>query len=413
MIDEILNAYGARFVIAAGGVFLALVVLIAVLWILRNKAPSPFVRGGRSRQPRLQVLDATAVDTRRRLVLVRRDNIEHLILIGGPTDIVVESGIGEPKAYLSGELAANAALAEHQADEARLTRQEQAALQTPARESQGDEPSQTPVRPARRDIAPKEAPLELVMPDTAETPARREPAVERAASKPAATPEHARPIRPRPVPPEPKLAPQDVAPIAQRAVSARPPATEAMREPSPSIEVVPPTPEPVKPPERVTPPVQSKAPEPLRTEAPDVVVTPSPSQEPLPVRMEDASLALDVARHRVLAPKVEPFAAERFKAPTEPFDIPPTREPAPRVDPDMESIKSEFEKILDSDVQPEPTRPRPTVEPPVVRAIPTIDISAAPRAPSAASSNSGSGKEGNLQSEIARIFGEMGETRKD
>jgi flagellar protein FliO/FliZ len=33
------------------------------------------------------------VDGRRRLVLVRRDNIEHLLMIGGPTDIVVESNI--------------------------------------------------------------------------------------------------------------------------------------------------------------------------------------------------------------------------------------------------------------------------------------------------------------------------------
>src|SRR5690606_30623460 len=50
-------------------------------------------RGGKNRQPRLQVLDAAAVDTRRRLVLVRRDEVEHLAMIGGPTDIVIESGI--------------------------------------------------------------------------------------------------------------------------------------------------------------------------------------------------------------------------------------------------------------------------------------------------------------------------------
>jgi flagellar protein FliO/FliZ len=33
------------------------------------------------------------VDGRRRLVLVRRDNVEHLLMIGGPTDIVVEPNI--------------------------------------------------------------------------------------------------------------------------------------------------------------------------------------------------------------------------------------------------------------------------------------------------------------------------------
>jgi outer membrane biosynthesis protein TonB len=38
-------------------------------------------------------MDATAVDSHRRLVLIRRDDVEHLILIGGPTDVVVEQGI--------------------------------------------------------------------------------------------------------------------------------------------------------------------------------------------------------------------------------------------------------------------------------------------------------------------------------
>jgi hypothetical protein len=47
----------------------------------------------RGRQPRLAVIDAAAVDGRRRLVLVRRDNVEHLLLIGGPSDFVVEQNI--------------------------------------------------------------------------------------------------------------------------------------------------------------------------------------------------------------------------------------------------------------------------------------------------------------------------------
>ncbi|MEP3045992.1 MAG: hypothetical protein ABJL55_07920 [Roseibium sp.] len=47
----------------------------------------------RSRQPRIAIMDSTTVDTRRRLLLVRRDNVEHLILIGGPSDVVVEQNI--------------------------------------------------------------------------------------------------------------------------------------------------------------------------------------------------------------------------------------------------------------------------------------------------------------------------------
>ena len=47
----------------------------------------------RGRQPRLAVIDAAAVDGRRRLVLIRRDNVEHLVMIGGPTDVVIEPNI--------------------------------------------------------------------------------------------------------------------------------------------------------------------------------------------------------------------------------------------------------------------------------------------------------------------------------
>ena len=39
---------------------------------------------------RLAVVDAAAVDGQRRLVLIRRDNVEHLLMIGGRADIVVE-----------------------------------------------------------------------------------------------------------------------------------------------------------------------------------------------------------------------------------------------------------------------------------------------------------------------------------
>ncbi|WP_281978289.1 flagellar biosynthetic protein FliO [Pseudorhizobium flavum] len=92
--EEMLGAYGGRLIVAVVGVAIGLACLVGVLWVVRGRSgPSPFVRGGKNRQPRLQVLDAAAVDTRRRLVLVRRDDTEHLIMIGGPTDIVIESGI--------------------------------------------------------------------------------------------------------------------------------------------------------------------------------------------------------------------------------------------------------------------------------------------------------------------------------
>ncbi|WP_313611381.1 flagellar biosynthetic protein FliO, partial [Rhizobium sp.] len=95
MMDDFIGTYGNNLIVAVVGVGVALLVLAIALWLLRRRSGSaPFIRGGRNRQPRLQVLDATAVDARRRLVLVRRDNVEHLVMIGGPTDIVIESGIG-------------------------------------------------------------------------------------------------------------------------------------------------------------------------------------------------------------------------------------------------------------------------------------------------------------------------------
>ncbi|NVD38665.1 flagellar biosynthetic protein FliO [Ensifer sp. HO-A22] len=93
MMETIVGDNGSRFIIAAGAVAIGLLCLVAVLYIMRNRPSSPFIRGGKNRQPRLAVLDAAAVDTRRRLVLVRRDDVEHLIMIGGPTDIVIESRI--------------------------------------------------------------------------------------------------------------------------------------------------------------------------------------------------------------------------------------------------------------------------------------------------------------------------------
>jgi hypothetical protein len=47
----------------------------------------------RGRQPRLAVIETTSIDGRRQLWLIRRDNVEHLIMTGGPTDLVVEPSI--------------------------------------------------------------------------------------------------------------------------------------------------------------------------------------------------------------------------------------------------------------------------------------------------------------------------------
>jgi flagellar protein FliO/FliZ len=50
-------------------------------------------RNGRARLPRLGTVDAFDLDRQRQLVIIRRDNVEHLLMIGGPNDLVIESQI--------------------------------------------------------------------------------------------------------------------------------------------------------------------------------------------------------------------------------------------------------------------------------------------------------------------------------
>ena len=45
---------------------------------------------------RLEVVDHANVDSRRKLVLIRRDGVEHLVTTGGPVDVVIETGITPP-----------------------------------------------------------------------------------------------------------------------------------------------------------------------------------------------------------------------------------------------------------------------------------------------------------------------------
>ncbi len=70
------------------------------LWAFREQifgggsAPTLF---GSQRERRLNVVESANVDGRRRLVLVQRDGVEHLVMIGGPIDVVIETGIGRPR----------------------------------------------------------------------------------------------------------------------------------------------------------------------------------------------------------------------------------------------------------------------------------------------------------------------------
>jgi flagellar protein FliO/FliZ len=73
----------------------AMLIAIFGLVLKRFKTmTSPLGRlGGKNRQPRLGVVDTFSMDRQRQLVIIRRDNVEHLILVGGTSDLLIESNI--------------------------------------------------------------------------------------------------------------------------------------------------------------------------------------------------------------------------------------------------------------------------------------------------------------------------------
>jgi hypothetical protein len=72
--------------------------VVAVAVIVRNARRGPGLTALFAPKPpkRIDIVEQAFVDAKRRLILVRRDDVEHLVMTGGPVDIVIESGIGAP-----------------------------------------------------------------------------------------------------------------------------------------------------------------------------------------------------------------------------------------------------------------------------------------------------------------------------
>src|ERR1700691_963782 len=77
--------------------FLAFLIVLGLIgataWAVRRFGAGRLGASSRGRQPRLAVGDYGSVDGRRRLILLRRDNVEHLMITGGQTDVVVDPNI--------------------------------------------------------------------------------------------------------------------------------------------------------------------------------------------------------------------------------------------------------------------------------------------------------------------------------
>ncbi|WP_284777507.1 flagellar biosynthetic protein FliO [Agrobacterium sp. lyk4-40-TYG-31] len=393
MMEDFIGTYGNNLIVAVVGVGVALLALAIILWLIRRRGgSSPFIRGGKTRQPRLQVLDAAAVDARRRLVLVRRDNVEHLVMIGGPTDIVIESGIGaipfmkdvrDPQDDMLPAPPVEKAIPPSRTRALPTVKEEES---RPAPVIPAAAPAPQPeLRPAPAAVQPPPAPTPSPRPAPTPAPAPRPvtpPAPPVAAAQPVAAPQRPAP----PVAPAPRVVAKE--PIAPAMTAPIVPAVTAA-----SLAV-----EPVVKHPPVAPPQPAAV-------APDIAPEPVASREPV-IDQNNAGDFLDAARERVLPTftTAAPIAATASIAKPEPL--------APGDDGPVfgDQLTSDFESFLEaeiaknaaatpditSDIRPKinieptwPTEPQQTVSPPV----------------------SDGAADSDVQKEMARIFGEMAVTR--
>lgn len=82
-------------VLALAAFLFAFALVSLVAWafksfVLTGRSGASYLKG---RGRRLGVVETASVDAQRKLILIRRDNVEHLIMTGGPVDMLIETGI--------------------------------------------------------------------------------------------------------------------------------------------------------------------------------------------------------------------------------------------------------------------------------------------------------------------------------
>jgi flagellar protein FliO/FliZ len=80
--------------------FLGLAIVIGLIlglsWLLKRLGLGDF-KGPLSRKRRLMTVEAVMLDSRNKAILLRRDNVEHLVLVGPNTSQIIETGIPAPQ----------------------------------------------------------------------------------------------------------------------------------------------------------------------------------------------------------------------------------------------------------------------------------------------------------------------------
>lgn len=82
-----------QYIVIFAVIFTVLAAIVFLVRRLTGGGTALQTRGARARQPRLGIVDVYELDRARQLILLRRDNVEHLLLVGGPNDVVVERNI--------------------------------------------------------------------------------------------------------------------------------------------------------------------------------------------------------------------------------------------------------------------------------------------------------------------------------
>jgi hypothetical protein len=385
----------ANFVIA----FLLVLGLIgagALLW--RRFGVGPLrTTGPRGRQPRLAVIDVASLDARRRLVLIRRDNAEHLLMIGGPTDVVVESNIARTAAVATARDQRPGPVPDIPARPSPLDDRPgwPPPIEPPLRVARPLDPLLTPQGAEAERLEPplraSREPAEPVARMTRNEPVVRPPPPQSVARFPAQFDEDESDepalTSPPPPPPPPDPPAMVAEPRRPQVQAPPPPAYEPSFQPAPAPERRPTSMPPPPPPPPVAPPVEApafqRAAEPRRMAARPMPAPPPPPPPPPPDPAESASEAAWLQATSLPPPAQDLDQPAVRQAPafqsTVPAEAKRVQTAPPKPSQNDESNLAEMAQRLEAALRRpiKPVEPAPPPAPPVPVRVP------APVAPSA------------------------------
>lgn len=93
LISGVLGDSSGQIITALFALGVVLVLIVLGVWLLKWVFAAAGKSGRAGRGPRLAVVETLQLDGRRQLLLIRRDNVEHLVLTGGAQDVLVEQAI--------------------------------------------------------------------------------------------------------------------------------------------------------------------------------------------------------------------------------------------------------------------------------------------------------------------------------